>query len=681
LKRDTPIARIRNIGIIAHIDAGKTTTTERILYYTGISHRIGEVDDGTTEMDWMEQERERGITITSAATTCAWRDNRINIIDTPGHVDFTAEVERSLRVLDGAVVILDGVAGVEPQSETVWHQADRYGVPRVLVVNKMDRIGADFDRVLEDIRQKLRPEPLPIQIPIGSEEMFEGVVDLVRMRALRWDGAAEGSEVASGDVPPAQAAAAAARRAALLEAVAAEDEALLERFLAEGDLPPEDILRGLRAGTIRGSFVPVLCAAALRNRGVQPVLDAVVDFLPAPNEVRPARGRHPGTAAAEERRAADAEPFCALVFKTFTERDRGRINYLRVYSGRMEAGAEVLNATRGERERMARLFRMHADKRKRIEAVFSGEIAVAVGLKNAMTGDTLTDPAHPLVLEGMVFPEPVVFSSIEAKTVGDEEKMHFALGKLAVDDPTLRVRTDENTGQLLIAGMGELHLEVIAERLRGEFNVGVRLGRPQVAYRETILEAAEETGTFQRLLAGKEHFARVTLRLEPAPRTSGFAFEERLAVPLLPPPLLSAVEAAARDAMAGGVVGGYPVVDVRVLLLDADYRELAASELAFRNATLSAAKDAMRRAAPVLLEPIMSLEIVVPRDFVGPVLQNLAARQGRVLGQATRGAAQVISARAPLSRMFGYATELRSATQGRATHSMQFESFDRVEEG
>jgi elongation factor G len=680
VKRDTPIGRIRNIGIIAHIDAGKTTTTERVLFYTGVSHRLGEVDEGTTEMDWMEQERERGITITSAATTCSWRDHRINIIDTPGHVDFTAEVERSLRVLDGAVVVLDGVAGVEPQSETVWHQAERYGVPRIVVVNKMDRIGADFESVLEDIRRKLRPHPVPIQIPLGAEEAFEGVIDLVRERALRWEGEAEASVMHEAPVPDALAAKAAAARAAMLEAAAAEDEALLEKYASGEALSPEEIIRGLRVGTLRGSFVPVLCEAALRNRGVQPVLDAIVDLLPAPNEVRPARGLDPRTGEDVERRAADAEPFCALVFKTFTERDRGRVNYLRVYSGKIEAGSEVLNATRGERERIARLFRMHADKRSRIDALFTGEIAVAVGLKEAATGDTLTDPAHPLVLEGMTFPEPVVSAAVEARTVGDEDKMHYSLARLTADDPTLRVVTDENTGQLLIAGMGELHLEVVAERLRSEFNVGVRLGRPQVAYRETIRETAVEEGVFQKMLAGKEHFARAVLRLEPAPRASGFSFENALRTPL-PPLYVAAVEVAARDAMAGGVVGGYPVVDVKVVLLEAELHELTASELAFRNATLVAVKEAMRKASPVLLEPIMSLEIVVPREFVGAVLQNLAARRGRVQGTSVRGAVQLIDAHAPLSRMFGYATELRSATQGRATYSMQFENFDLVEEG
>ena len=679
MKRDAPISRVRNIGIIAHIDAGKTTTTERILFYTGVSHRLGEVDDGTTEMDWMEQERERGITITSAATTCAWREHRINIIDTPGHVDFTAEVERSLRVLDGAVVILDSVAGVEPQSETVWHQAERYRVPRILVVNKMDRIGADFENVLEDVRQKLRPHPIPIQIPLGAEDAFTGVVDLVRERAIRWEGDGDEVEMIEDEIPPALRERAAEARAALLEAAAAEDEALLEKYASGEPLQPEEILRGIRAGTLRASFVPVLCAAALRNRGVQPVLDAIVDFLPAPTEVRPARGVNPQTSETEERRASDSEPFCALVFKTFTERDRGRINYLRVYSGKIEAGAEVLNATRGEKERIARLFRMHADKRKKLEGVFAGEIAVAAGLKEASTGDTLTVPSHPLVLEGMTFPEPVVHAAIEARTVGDEERMHYALGRLAADDPTLHVRTDENTGQFLVAGMGELHLEVIAERLRSEFNVGVRLGKPQVAYRETIREPAEEEGVFQRMLAGKEHFARVVVRLEPAPRASGFAFENAVETPL-PPPYAEAVETAARDAMAGGVVGGYPVVDVKVALLEAELHESSASDLAFRNATLTAAKDAMRNASPVLLEPIMTLEIIVPREFVGPVLQNLAARKGRVQGTTARGNVQVVSARAPLSHMFGYTTELRSATQGRATCSMQFENFDLLEE-
>jgi elongation factor G len=680
VKRDAPIARVRNIGIIAHIDAGKTTTTERILFYTGVSHRIGEVDDGTTEMDWMGQERERGITITSAATTCSWREHRINIIDTPGHVDFTAEVERSLRVLDGAVVVLDAVAGVEPQSETVWHQADRYGVPRFIVVNKMDRIGADFERVLEDIRQKLRPQPVPIQIPLGVEERFEGVVDLVRMCALRWDGSTEGIEIRESEVPAALREKAEAYRSAMLEAAAAEDEPLLERYAGGETLEPAEILKGLRAGTLRGSFVPVMFAAVLRNRGVQPVLDGIVDFLPAPNEVRPARGVNPATGQVEERRSADAEPFCALVFKTFTERDRGRINYIRVYSGKAEAGAEILNATRKERERMARLFHMHADKRKRIEAVFAGDIAVAVGLKEAATGDTLTAPDHPLILDGMTFPDPVVHASIEARTVGDEERMHYALGRLAADDPTLRVRTDENTGQFLVAGMGELHLEVIAERLRSEFNVGVRLGKPQVAYRETIREAVVQEGVFQRMLAGKEHYARVLVRLEPAARASGFQFSRDPGAAVLPPPYLAAVEAAAGDAMSGGVVGGYPVVDVKVELVEVTFHEVSASELAFRNAVVTAVKDGMRHAAPALLEPIMSLEITVPREFVGPVLQNLAARRGRVLGTTVRGALQVIHARAPLSRMFGYATELRSSTQGRATHSMQFENFDLLEE-
>ena len=681
MARKDRLSRIRNLGVIAHIDAGKTTTTERILFYSGASHRIGEVDEGSTVTDWMDQERERGITITSAAITVEWRGHQLNLIDTPGHVDFTAEVERSLRVLDGTVVVLCARGGVEPQSEMVWHQAERYRIPRLIFINKMDRVGADFERVLEQVRTRLNAQPLPLTIPIGAEGRFEGVVDLLRMQAIRWSAEDQGVSLATAPVPVELAEEARLGRRRVLEAAAAEDEELLESFLANDDLTPEELRRGIRRGTIARRFVPVLAGAALRNIGVQPLLDAIVDFLPAPEEVPPVRGRNPATGETEERLADAKEPLAALVFKTYTtsgEAGRGRTSYLRLYSGTLREGDQVYNPRLGERERVARVYRAHADKKSRLAEVSAGDICIAVGLKAARTGDTLCDPAHPLSLEMMSFPEPVVMSAIEAKTAGEEEKIELALAHLAADDPTFQVRFDENTGQRIIRGMGELHLEVLGERLVREFGLKVRLGRPQVTYRETITGEAQAEAKYERATGGREHYGHVVLSVAPLGRGSGLAFLRALPPDTIPEVFLPAIEQVIRDGAESGIRYGYPATDIGVTLTGGSTHEVNASEFAYRNAALTAFRDACRRAAPILLEPIMRLEILVPREFVGAVHQHLAGRQGRVLGSEVQSEMQVLRARAPLARMFGYATELRSITQGRASYTMFFDRFDEV---
>jgi elongation factor G len=673
------LSRIRNIGIIAHIDAGKTTTTERILYYTGATHQIGDVDDGTTTTDWMDQERERGITITSAAITCQWRDHQINIIDTPGHVDFTAEVERSLRVLDGAVVVLDARSGVEPQSEVVWHQADRYRVPRIVFVNKMDRAGADFDAVLADIRETLGATPVVLVFPVGAEDLFEGIVDVLTGDCLRWSDADQGSTPVRSACPEKEKERLAEHRRLLLETLATEDEALLEKVLSGADPAPGEVIPVLRAATIGQRLTPVFCGAALRNKGIQPLLDAIVDLLPSPDEVVPAVGIVPGDGWREERPADPSGPLCALVFKTLTERDRGRLSFLRIYSGAFAEGQEVWNPTRGETERIARLFRMHAAKRSRLERAEAGDIVAVTGLKNTSTGETLTDKAHPLVLEAMEFPEPVVSAALEARGAGDEEKIQYALSKLSGDDPTFRVRIDENTGQTLISGMGELHLEVLEERLVREFNLRVRLGRPQVTYRETIRHSVRSEGLFERTTGGREHFGKVGLHLVPRPRGSGIKFFWAIPDERIPDLYRPIIEQAVRDASESGIQWGYPITDLQVELVDGASHNVNSSELAFRAATLSAFRDGCRRGEPVLLEPIVRLEILVPKEFVGSVVTSIASRGGRLLGTENRETIQILNAEAPLSRMFGYATDLRSASQGRATHSMLFARYDEVE--
>jgi elongation factor G len=682
MARKDRLARIRNIGVIAHIDAGKTTTTERILYYTGVSHRLGEVDDGSTTTDWMDQERERGITITSAAITVEWRGYQLNLIDTPGHVDFTAEVERCLRVLDSVVVVLCGRGGVEPQSEMVWRQAEHYRVPRLIFVNKMDRMGADFDRVIGQVRDRLGATPLPVTIPIGAESHLEGVVDLLRMQAVRWDSESRGAQFTTGPIPGDLAAVAAEWRAYLVEHAAAEDEELLEKFLATGELDVAEIQRGVRRGTLAHHFVPLFSGAALRNIGVQPLLDGIVDYLPAPDEVPPASGINPQTGEREERRADPQGPLCALVFKTYTttgEGGRGRVNYVRVYSGTLREGANLLNPRLGETERVARVYRAHADKKSRVDGVGAGDICAASGLKLSRTGDTLTDPAHPISLEMVKFPEPVVMAALEARDAGDEEKLEFALGHLAADDPTFRASWDADTGQRIIKGMGELHLEVIEERLVREFGLHVRVGKPQVTYRETVTRAAQAESRFERTTGGREHYGHTVIAVAPGPRGGGIDFRSEVDPQAIPPLYWPAIEDVIRTGAESGIRYGYPATDLRVALVGGSHHELHSSEMAFRNAALTAFREACRHGEPILLEPIMNLEIICPVEFVGGVHQQLAARHGRVLGTDVRGDTQIVRASAPLSRMFGYATDLRSATQGRGSFTMLFDRYDDVQ--
>ncbi len=679
MQQETPLSRIRNIGIIAHIDAGKTTTTERILYYTGVTHQIGDVDQGTTQTDWMDQERERGITITSAAITCVWREHQINIIDTPGHVDFTAEVERSLRVLDGAVVVLDARGGVEPQSEVVWHQADRYGVPRIVFVNKMDRAGADFEAVLADIRETLSAAPLALNFPVGAEDVFDGVIDILSGEMLRWSEEDSGVTLHRSPCPESERGRLAAYRKVLLETLATEDEVLLEKVLAGVEPTRAEVIPILRRATINRRLVPVFCGAALRNKGVQPLLDGVIELLPSPDQVAPPRGMVPGDGRTEERPTDPNGPLCVLVFKTLTQREQGRLSFLRIYSGTLAEGQEAWNATRGESERIARIYRMHAAKRSRLEEAKAGDIVAATGLKTTSTGETLTDREHPLLLEAMEFPEPVVSAALEARGAGDEEKIQLALAKLAGDDPTFRVRIDENTGQTLISGMGELHLEVLEGRLTREFNLRVRLGRPQVTYRETIMIPVRSEGRFERTTGGRDHYGHVVLQIAPRPRGSGLKFFWGLPDERIPQIYQPVIDQAVRDAAESGIQWGYPVTDIQVELLDGSSHLVNSSDLAFRAATLSAFRDGCRRAGPALLEPIMHIEILVPKEFVGSVVSTIASRGGRLLGTEIRGAVHILNAEAPLSRMFGYATDLRSASQGRATHSMLFARFDEVE--
>jgi len=673
-----PLERVRNIGIIAHIDAGKTTTTERILYYTGRIHKIGEVHEGAAEMDWMEQEKERGITITSATTTCFWKDHRINIVDTPGHVDFTIEVERSLRVLDGAVTILCSVGGVQPQTETVWRQADKYGVPRIIFVNKMDRIGADFFKVVADVEEKLGAKPVPLQIPVGAEDEFKGVVDLITMKAIIWEEETLGAKFHYEEIPEDLKDLAEEYREKMIEALADVDEEIMMKYLEGEEISEEEIRQAIRKGTIELKFFPMLCGSAFKNKGVQPLLDAVVDYLPSPLDVPPIKGINPKTGEEEERHASYEEPFAALAFKILTDPYVGQLTFIRVYSGLMESGSYVYNATRDKKERLARILRMHANKREEIPVLGAGDIAAAVGLRETYTGDTLCDPNHPILLEAMEFPEPVISVAVEPKTKADQEKLSLALQKLAKEDPSFRVSTDHETGQTIISGMGELHLEIIVDRLKREFKVDVNVGRPQVAYRETIRKEVTSEGKFIKQTGGRGQYGHVWLKIEPLEPGKGFEFYETIKGGVVPKEYIPAVEAGIREAMETGVVAGYPMTDIKVTLFDGSYHEVDSSEMAFKIAGSIAFKEGAKKANPVLLEPIMEVEVTTPEEFMGDVIGDLNKRRGRVQGMEARGNAQVIRALVPLAEMFGYATDLRSMTQGRATYIMKFSHYEEV---
>jgi len=685
MPRVTPLGRTRNIGIMAHIDAGKTTTTERILFYTGITYKLGEVHDGTAVMDWMEQEQERGITITSAATTCFWRDCRINIIDTPGHVDFTAEVERSLRVLDGAVAVFDAVSGVEPQSETVWRQADKYRVPRICFVNKMDRVGADFLATFEQIKTKLQGNPVAIQLPLGAEAGFVGVIDLVRMKALRYSDETLGADYVVEDIPAEYEALAREYREHLIEKVTEVDDALLDKYLHGQAISDAEITEAIRKRTVesvrheKAPFVPVICGSAFKNKGVQPLLDAVVDYLPSPIEIPSVVGLVPDKGDEQvERPASDTAPFAALAFKIMTDPFVGQLTFIRVYSGVLQSGASVYNTTKGKTERIGRLLKMHANKREEIKEVYAGDIAAAVGLKSVGTGDTICDEKHPVLLESMDFPEPVIHLAIEPKTKADQEKLGIGLSKLQAEDPTFRVRTDHETGQVVIAGMGELHLEIIVDRLKREFSVEASVGRPQVAYKETLTTAASGEGRYVRQTGGRGQYGHAKIRLEPRQPGEGFEFENDIVGGTIPREYIKPIEEGIRGAMTAGVLAGYPVDDVRVTLYDGSYHEVDSSEMAFKIAGSMAFKDAAKKAHPVLLEPVMRVEVVVPEEYMGDVIGDLNSRRGRITAMEARGGTQIVRSRVPLSAMFGYATDLRSRTQGRATYSMHFERYEQA---
>src|SRR5215831_9296341 len=674
MPRTTTLEKTRNIGIMAHIDAGKTTTTERILYYTGINYKIGEVHEGTATMDWMEQEQERGITITSAATTCFWKNFRINIIDTPGHVDFTAEVERSLRVLDGAVAVFCAVGGVEPQSETVWRQADKYGVPRVAFINKCDRVGADPQRAINQIRQRLKANPIPIQLPIGLEDGFVGVVDLIRMRAIIWDEETLGAKFHIDKVPEAMLAEVKAAREHMIEALADADDEIMHKYLESHTVSEADIQAGLRRATIARKAVPVLVGAAFKNKGVQPMLDAVVDYLPSPAD----RGQVAGLderGREVKREPVDEAPFSALAFKIMTDPFVGQLSYFRVYSGMVEAGTTVYNSSKSKRERIGRLLRMHANKREEIKDVMTGNIAAAVGLRITATGDTLWDEKTPTVLEKMVFPQPVISQSLEPRTKADQEKLVLSLQRLAMEDPSFRMHTDQESGQTIISGMGELHLEIIVDRLLREFKVEANVGKPQVAYRETVSRRVEQEYRHIKQTGGKGQYAVVKIILEPAVRGAGFLFEDEIKGGTIPREYIPAIEKGARDAAQRGVLAGYPMVDLKVTLIDGQYHEVDSSAMAFELAGSMAFQAAARRAGMLLLEPVMAVEVVTPEEFMGQVIGELNGRRGEVTGMEPRAGVQVIGAEVPLSTMFGYATDLRSATQGRATFTMQFSHY------
>ena len=678
MARRVSLDRTRNIGIMAHIDAGKTTTTERILFYTGVSHKMGEVHDGAATMDWMEQERERGITITSAATTCYWKDYRINIIDTPGHVDFTIEVERSLRVLDGAVTVFDSVQGVEPQSETVWRQADKYHVPRIAFMNKMDRIGADFFASVQSMVDRLGATPVPIQLPIGREGDFKGCVDLITMKAYVYDDDSLGAKYKIEEIPANMVEISREYREKMLEAVAEFDEQVLEKYLNGETLTEDEIKKAVRAGGISMKVTPVLCGASFKNKGVQQLLDGVVDFLPSPLDIPPVTGVDPSTEKELLRQASDSEPFSALAFKIMTDPFAGQLTYFRVYSGTLKTGTTVYNITKNTKERIGRLLKMHANKREDIDEVYAGDIAAAVGLKGATTGDTLCDEKNPILLEVMKFPEPVISMAIEPKTKQDQEKLGFSLQKLAQEDPSFRVRTDEETTQTIIAGMGELHLEIIVDRLMREFKVEANVGKPEVAYRETIRRHAEAEGKYIKQTGGRGQYGHVVLTVEPSESGKGFEFVNKVVGGSIPREYIPAIEKGVRERMETGVLAGYPMRDVRVTVIDGSYHDVDSNEMAFKIAASMGFQEACRRADAALLEPIMKVEVLVPQEYMGDVIGNLNGRRGKIQGIKVRAGSQAIDAAVPLSEMFGYATDLRSRTQGRATYSMEFDRYEQV---
>ncbi|EQD65414.1 translation elongation factor 2 (EF-2/EF-G) [mine drainage metagenome] len=682
MARTTPIDRYRNFGIMAHIDAGKTTTTERILYYTGVNHKIGEVHDGAATMDWMEQEQERGITITSAATTCFWKgmdfslpEHRFNIIDTPGHVDFTIEVERSLRVLDGAVFVLCAVGGVQPQSETVWRQANKYGVPRLAFVNKMDRTGANFDKVVEQLKSRLGAHPVPMQVPIGAEENFEGVVDLIKMKAIFWDMASQGMKFEYRDIPAELADTCAKAHSFMVEAAAETSEELMNKYLEEGSLSEEEIVAGIRAGTLSNSLIPVFCGSAFKNKGVQAMLDAVIQLLPSPGD-RPAVKGTDEREKETSRRALDTEPFAALAFKIMTDPFVGSLSFFRVYSGVLAAGDQVFNPIKSKKERIGRILQMHANQREEIKEVRAGDIAAAVGLKDVTTGDTLCAQDHLITLERMVFPEPVIAMAVEPKTKSDQEKMGVALSRLAQEDPSFRVRTDEESGQTIIAGMGELHLEILVDRMKREFNVEANVGKPQVAYRETIRKTVlKQDGKFVRQSGGKGQYGHVVLELHPQERGAGYVFENAIVGGAVPKEYIPAVDKGIQEAMANGILAGFPIVDIKIRVVDGSYHEVDSSEMAFKIAGSMGFKEGFHKANPVLLEPIMKVEVVTPEDYMGDVMGDLSRRRGVLQGSDDSPSGKLINALVPLGEMFGYATSLRSMSQGRATFTMEFDHY------
>ena len=678
MARITPLERYRNTGIMAHIDAGKTTTTERILYYTGRSYKMGEVHDGTATMDWMEQEQERGITITSAATTCFWRDHRINIIDTPGHVDFTIEVERSLRVLDGVIAVFDSVAGVEPQSETVWRQADKYGVPRVCFINKMDRVGANYFRCIDMIADRLGATPIVIQLPVGVESNFIGVVDLVSRRAIKWESETLGAEVDYDDIPGDLVKQAEEYRTKLIETAVEQDDKALESYLGGAEPDAETLKRCLRKGTVSGAFVPVLCGAAFKNKGVQPLLDAVVDFLPAPTDVAAIRGVKPGTDEVVERRSSDDEPFSALAFKIMADPFVGSLTFVRIYSGVLERGKQVLNPVKGKRERIGRMLQMHANSREDVEVARAGDIIALAGLKSVTTGDTLCDSQNPVILEPIAFPDPVIEVAVEPKTKADQDKLALALDRLASEDPSFRVSIDQESGQTVIAGMGELHLEIIVERMKREFKVGANVGAPQVAYRETINREVEAQYIHKKQTGGAGQFAHVKIRFEPLPRGSGYQFESTVVGGAVPKEYIRGVEKGLETVRESGLLAGFPMIDFKATLLDGNHHDVDSSVLAFEIASRACFREGMMKAGPRLLEPMMKVEVVTPEEHMGDIIGDLNGRRGHVIGMDAQGNAKLITAMVPLANMFGYVNTLRSMSQGRATYSMHFDHYEQV---
>ena len=678
VSRQVPLERCRNIGIMAHIDAGKTTTTERILFYTGKTHRIGEVHEGTATMDWMEQEQERGITITSAATTCTWRDIRINIIDTPGHVDFTAEVERSLRVLDGAVAVFDAVHGVQPQSEKVWRQADKYSVPRICFINKIDKMGADFEHAVDTIRKRLNAKPIAIQIPIGQEDKFKGVVDLIEMKSIIWQDDTIGAEYITGEIPAELQKKAEAFHTQLVETVAENDDEMLHKFLEGETISAEELRASLRKSTIALKVFPVVVGTAFKNKGVQPLLDAVVDYLPSPIDAGEVKGTNPDTGETITRKPADSEPFSALAFKIMADPFVGQLTFIRVYSGQLKSGDSVLNAGRGRTERIGRLLKMHANKREDISEILAGDICAAVGLKNVSTGDTICDEKHPIALESITFAVPVISVAVEPKTKADQEKMGMALSKLAQEDPTFKVHTDPDSGQTIISGMGELHLEIIVDRMMREYKVEANVGKPQVAYRETIRRKAEAEGKYIRQTGGRGQYGHAKIRIEPNEPGKGYEFVNEIVGGSVPKEFIKPIDQGIKEAMEGGVLAGYEMVDVKAILYDGSYHDVDSNEMAFKIAGSMAFKEAARKASPVLLEPVMAVEVVTPEDYAGVIMGDLSSRRGRIEGMEHRAGSQVIKAIVPLAEMFGYATHMRSSTQGRAEYSMHFARYEEV---